>query len=377
MGAADDLPAELKVIVEAAGPTGVIDGEKLLDLCGQRSEERGSSCNGPPVPATQGDLGSTPEQEPIGQVRNYSYHIKTMLFHVDSAILPRSCNHDTQNEHSDLLQDTSRPSQGLLAVTRRIDRKERSQGKCTEHSVGNYHLKRQTKTIQDRPILYPHTKSVSMRKLKQRPTYPINSRKGDKYHQTHVKSEKEDLKSKESDKNKSFPKRKISHLFEEIQANSYKLSEEVRDNHNQNDMIKEDTDRHSKGRKHLNNTYNGYLNICICILMYISVIVKYLVTGACQSERWRLTAIPVLTEMYTLIEIATKVDKIHKKHNKKYRKDVFNVNPDIELRNNGIYDNFIDVMKRWRLMTTPVLTENVYFGQKSFKIKQNARKTLR
>ena len=92
-GAADDLPAELKVIMEAAGPTGVIDGEKLLDLCGQRSEERGSSCNGPPVPATQGDLGSTPEQEqqaPIGQVRHNSHHIKTMLSHVDGAILPRS-----------------------------------------------------------------------------------------------------------------------------------------------------------------------------------------------------------------------------------------------------------------------------------------------
>ena len=203
-----------------------------------------------------------------------------------------------------------------------------------------------------------------MRKLKQRPTYLINSKKGDKYHQTHVKSEKEDLKSKESDKNKSLPKRKVSRLFEEIQANSYKLSEEVRDNNNQNDMIKEDTDRHRKGRKHLNNTYNGYLNICIYILMYISVIVKYLVTGACQSERWRLTATPVLTEMYTLVEIATKVDKIHKKHNKKYRKDVFNANPDVEFRNNGIYDNFIDVMKRWRLTTTPVLTE-IYTSVKS------------
>ena len=126
-GAADDLPADLKVIVEAAGPAGVIDGEELLDLCGQRSEERRSSCDGPPVPATQGDLGSNPEQEqqaPIGQVRHYSYHIKTMLSHVDSAILPKTCNHDIQNEYSDLLQATSQPSPDLLAVIRKIDRKE-------------------------------------------------------------------------------------------------------------------------------------------------------------------------------------------------------------------------------------------------------------
>ena len=91
--------------------------------------------------------------------------------------------------------------------------------------------------------------------------------------------------------------------------------------------------------------------------MYISVIVKYLVTRACQSKCWRLTATLVLTEMYTLVKIVTKVDVMHEKHNKKYRKDVFNANPDVELRNNGICDNFIDVMKRWRLTATPVLTE--------------------
>ena len=70
-----------------------------------------------------------------------------------------------------------------------------------------------------------------------------------------------------------------------------------------------------------------------------------------------MTATLVLTEMYTLVKIVTKVDVIHEKHNKKYRKDVFNVNPDVELRNNGICDNFIDVMKRWKLTATPVLTE--------------------
>ena len=167
-------------------------------------------------------------------------------------------------------------------------------------------------------------------------------------------------------KNKPFSKRGISRLFEEIQVNSYKLSEKDRDDNNQNDMIKKGTDSRRKGRKHLNNAYNGYLNICISNIMYFLAIVKYLVMGACQSKCWRLTATPILTEMYTLVKIVTKVDVMHEKHNKKYRKNVFNANPGVKLRNNGIYDNFIDVMERWRF------DRNIHFGQKSFKIKQNA-----
>ena len=78
-------------------------------------------------------------------------------------------------------------------------------------------------------------------------------------------------------------------------------------------MIKEDTDSHRKGRKHLNNASNGYLNICICIIMYTSVIDRYLVTGACQSKCWRSTATLVLTEMYTLVKIVTDILGIHGK----------------------------------------------------------------
>ena len=180
-GAADDLPAELKVIVEAAGPKGIIDGEKLFDLCEQRSEERGSSCDGPLVSATQRNLESTPEQEqqaPIGQVRHYSYHIKSVLSHDGSAILPRSFNHNINNKYYDSLQDTSRPPPELIAVIRKIDRKERSQGEYNRHYVVNYHLGRQTETNHVRPISCTHQKSVSMRKLKQRPNDPKNRKKG-------------------------------------------------------------------------------------------------------------------------------------------------------------------------------------------------------
>ena len=295
------------------------------------------------------DLALTPEQEqqaPIGQVRHYSYNIKQMLSHDDSAILPRSVNHNIKNKYYDSLQDTSGPPPELIAVIRKVDRKERWRGEYNRHYVVNYHLGRQTETNQVRPISCPHQKSVSMRKPKQRPIYPKNRKRDNKDCQTYVKSKEVIPESEKMNKNRPFSKRRISRLFEGIQANSYKLSEKVRDDNNQNDMIKKGTHSRRKGRKHLDNAYNGYLNICISIIMYISVIVKYLVTGACHSKCWRLTATPVLTEMYTLVKIVTRVDVMHEKHNKKYRKNVFNANPAVKLRNNGIYDNFIDVMKR-------------------------------
>ena len=140
-----------------------------------------------------------------------------------------------------------------------------------------------------------------------------------------------------------------------MRANSDKLSEKVHDDNNQNDMLRKDTDRRRKGRKPLNNAYNGYLNMCICIIMYILVISKYVITGACQSKSWRLTATSVLTKTYTLVKIITKVNGMHEKHKKKYRKGILNRNPAIELRNYGIYDKFLDVIKRWSLTATPVL----------------------
>ena len=58
-----------------------------------------------------------------------------------------------------------------------------------------------------------------MRKPKQRTIYPKNRKRDNKYHQTHVKSKEVIPKSEKIDKNKSFPERRISRLFEEIQAN--------------------------------------------------------------------------------------------------------------------------------------------------------------
>ena len=87
------LPSDLQTIVDAAGSNSWIEGEDLVDLCKQRSEEGGSGCNAPgafeeplvalasgcdpsaaaeepPVP-----LAPPPEASvtPVVQVRQYSW----------------------------------------------------------------------------------------------------------------------------------------------------------------------------------------------------------------------------------------------------------------------------------------------------------------
>ena len=280
-----------------------------------------------------------------------------MLSHGDSGILPGSANNNIKNIYCDSLQATLHPPPELIAVVRKIDRKERSRGKYKRHYVVNYHLGRQTEANQDRPISCPHQKSVSIRKPKQRPVYPINRKRDNRYRRTNVKCKKVTPKGEKIDKNRPFRERRKSHLFEEIQASSYKLSDKVRDYNSQSGMLKEDTDIRKKGRKHQNNAYNNYLDICICIIMYISVFARYLVTVACQSKRWRLTATLVLTKIDTLVKIVTKAAAMHEKHHRKYKKDVFNANPDVILRISETSNNFIDVMKRWKLTATPVLTK--------------------
>ena len=84
-------------------------------------------CNGPSVPDILEDLALTPEQEqqaPIGQVRHSSYNIKQMFSHDDSEILPRSVNHAIKNKYYDSLQATSHLPPELIAVVRKINRKE-------------------------------------------------------------------------------------------------------------------------------------------------------------------------------------------------------------------------------------------------------------
>ena len=47
LGDAKDLPSELRAIVEATGPDDYIEGSVLVDLCTQRSGQRGNGCDAP------------------------------------------------------------------------------------------------------------------------------------------------------------------------------------------------------------------------------------------------------------------------------------------------------------------------------------------
>ena len=55
-GPKEELPKELRDIMEAAGAAEVIDGGLLLDLCGQRSKEKGGSCDASFVPSVYQNL---------------------------------------------------------------------------------------------------------------------------------------------------------------------------------------------------------------------------------------------------------------------------------------------------------------------------------
>ena len=47
IGEARELPADLRAIVEATDPDDCIEGNVLVDLCRQRSSQRGSGCDAP------------------------------------------------------------------------------------------------------------------------------------------------------------------------------------------------------------------------------------------------------------------------------------------------------------------------------------------
>ena len=70
IGPKEDLPEDLQQVLDAANPDGFIEGQALLDLCGQRSSERGSDCDDPMVSLLQHDLllSEDSEEEPSEQL---------------------------------------------------------------------------------------------------------------------------------------------------------------------------------------------------------------------------------------------------------------------------------------------------------------------
>ena len=76
LGERKDLPLDLQAVVEAAGQEGCIEGSVLVDLCVQRSGQRGSGCDAPSASEELPLPMETPLPPPTltaVQVRQYSY----------------------------------------------------------------------------------------------------------------------------------------------------------------------------------------------------------------------------------------------------------------------------------------------------------------
>ena len=77
LGNLNELSPELQAVVEAAGHDGCLEGSVLVDLCGQRSGQRGSGCGAPvaseelPLPLA---APPTPSIWPAVQIRGHAYH---------------------------------------------------------------------------------------------------------------------------------------------------------------------------------------------------------------------------------------------------------------------------------------------------------------
>ena len=135
MGEAKALPSDLQAVVEVTGPDNCIEGSVLVDLCRQRSGQRGSGCDAPrtseelPMPMAS---SPRPPTLPAVQVRQYSW--------CHDARKDR-CLYDKKREFVGASKQTNRvfpflPEQAplvarahLMAVVRKVEKSERSKGK--------------------------------------------------------------------------------------------------------------------------------------------------------------------------------------------------------------------------------------------------------
>ena len=153
LGDTKDLPSELRAIVEATGPGDYIEGSVLVDLCRQRSGQRGNGCDAPiafeefPAP-----LAPPPRPPPMlaGQVRQYSWHhyVKKENDIYDLRREFVGANRQTNRITPSLSQQAPLVSRShLMAVVRKVERVERSKGKLLQDSLFKGLHKSQEKNV--------------------------------------------------------------------------------------------------------------------------------------------------------------------------------------------------------------------------------------
>ena len=133
LGERKELSADLQAVFEATGQDGCIEGRVLVDLCMQRSGQRGCGCDAPNAseePLVPMTTSLHPPTLPVAQVRQYSYHpcAKTNVHDIRREFV--GANRQNNSILSVLSQQAPLVAKvHLLDVVRKVGRSERSRGK--------------------------------------------------------------------------------------------------------------------------------------------------------------------------------------------------------------------------------------------------------
>ena len=139
LGERKDLPADLQAVVEATGQDGWIEGSLLVDLCVQRSGQRGSGCDAPNAseePLMPIETSLPPPTLPAAQVRQYSYRSCAKKNIGD--IRREFVGANKQSNHvSSVLSRQAPPvtKVHLMDIVRKVGKSERSKGKQQTDSM--------------------------------------------------------------------------------------------------------------------------------------------------------------------------------------------------------------------------------------------------
>ena len=156
-GPEEELPEELRAIVEATGAAQVISRGMLLDLCGQRSKEEGGSCDASLVQSVCKDLALSQEddpQAPADQVRDLCDNRKLAIPCEVPVRFKSSVGYNSKNTYLDSFQTKSGSSSELLALVRRLSQKERTRCKYQQQFVFRYGVKTSVRKQPTRPTKF-------------------------------------------------------------------------------------------------------------------------------------------------------------------------------------------------------------------------------
>ena len=141
LGEAEDLPADLRAVVEALDPDNCIEGNGLVDLCRQRSGWRGSGCD---APRTSEELPEPPSSPPTStrrpsvQVNQFSWRCNAKTdkhFHDKRQEFVNSDKYSNRSSFFHTQQASLVSQEHLQAVVRKVAKGEKFKGKKQQDFV--------------------------------------------------------------------------------------------------------------------------------------------------------------------------------------------------------------------------------------------------